>query len=182
MHPAITIRVASEQDMPGITAVLTDAFGGHEEAGLVTALLDDPSASPVLSLVAHSGETILGHILFTRASLQDSPRITQASILAPLAVATHAQGQGIGGKLIQEGLKRLAERDIGLVFVLGYPGYYTRHGFRPAFPLGFVPPYPIPDKDADAWMVQALKPDVTGSLQGRIVCANALDKAEYWLE
>ena len=182
MPQAITIRETSEQDMPDVVAVLTDAFGGREEAGLVTALLDDPSASPTLSLVAQSGETILGHILFSRASLRDSPRTIQASILAPLAVATHAQGQGIGGKLIQEGLKRLARRDVELVFVLGYPAYYTRHGFRPAIPQGFVPPYPIPDKDADAWMVQALKPDVTGSLQGQVVCADALDKAEYWRE
>lgn len=182
MQPAITIREASEQDMPGVMAVLNDAFGGDEEARLVTALLGDPSASPALSLVAQSGKTILGHILFTRASLQDSPRTIQASILAPLAVATHARGQGIGGNLIHEGLKRLAGRDIELVFVLGYPGYYTRHGFTPAIPMGFTPPYPIPDKDADAWMVQALKPGVTGSLQGRVVCANALDKAEYWRE
>ena len=182
MPQAITIRETSEQDMPDVVAVLTDAFGGREEAGLVTALLDDPGASPRLSLLAQSGETILGHILFTRVSLRDSPRPVQASILAPLAVATRAQGQGIGGALIHEGLKRLAMRGIELVFVLGYPAYYTRHGFTPAIPRGFTAPYPIPDKDADAWMVQALKHNVLDSLQGQVVCADTLDKAEYWRE
>ena len=48
----------------------------------------------------------------------------------------------------------MAESGVELVFVLGHPDYYPRHGFKPAGALGFEAPYPIPDKNVNAWMVQ----------------------------
>ena len=66
--------------------------------------------------------------------------------------------------------------------MLGYPEYYLRHGFKPAGSLGFEAPYPIPDKNADAWMVQALHPNVIGSVCGKVICADTLNKPEYWRE
>jgi putative acetyltransferase len=69
-----------------------------------------------------------------------------------------------------------------LVFVLGHPDYYPRHGFEPAGPQGLDAPYPIPAAHEDAWMVLALRPGVIGKLRGRVVCADALDKPEYWRE
>ncbi|WP_439346591.1 GNAT family N-acetyltransferase [Vacuolonema iberomarrocanum] len=92
------------------------------------------------------------------------------------------QGQGIGGQLIKRGLQWLSASGTDLVFVLGHPGYYPRYGFQPASPLGFEAPYPIPDKDADAWMVQALRPNVIGTVSGKVVCADVLDRPEYWRE
>lgn len=182
MKHNIQIREASDQDMPALLAVHRDAFGQDDEADLVQALVNDSSARPWLSLIACEGETLLGHILFTSAGLSAAARAVPASILAPLAVAPPAQGQGIGGRLIVEGLARLAGSGTELVFVLGYPLYYTRHGFRPAGPLGFKAPYPIEEKNADAWMVRALKKTVLGSWRARVTCAKTLDKPEYWRE
>lgn len=182
MYQTIEFREASDQDMSALLAVHRDAFGRDEEADLVTALVNDPSARPLLSLIACDGDTVLGHILFTRALLSTSTRAVSASILAPLAVAPHAQGQGIGGRLINEGLTRLSRSGVELVFVLGHPYYYANHGFKPAAPLGLTAPYPIPEKNADAWMVRALKKNVVASLSAQVVCANALDKPEYWRE
>ena len=68
------------------------------------------------------------------------------------------------------------------MFVLGHPGYYPRFGFRPAGALGLAAPYPIPPQHADAWMVQELKAGTIGAVEGRVVCAKALDKREYWVE
>jgi putative acetyltransferase len=182
MYQDLTIREATERDMPAVLAVHRGAFGRDEEARLVRALVDDPSARPYLSLVALAGDRVLGHILFTRAVLRNAPRTVSASLLAPLAVEPDAQGRGIGGRLIGDGLARLSEAGTELVFVLGWPDYYTRFGFTPAGSQGFAAPYPIPQKDADAWMVLALRENVLGTLQGRVVCANALDKPEYWKE
>lgn len=103
-------------------------------------------------------------------------------ILAPLAVIPDFQKLGIGGKLIETGLEILSKSGTDLVFVLGYPEYYTRFGFKPATCLGFEAPYPIPAKHADAWMVQSLSQDVIGSVSGKVVCANTLNKPEYWRE
>ena len=122
------LRIATETDLAGITAVHKHAFGEEGEviAELVADLLGDPTAAPTLSLVAEIDGWIVGHILFTAVRLSGAERPVSAQILAPLAVATEQQGKGIGGALIEEGLKRLASSGVELVFVLGHPGYYRR--------------------------------------------------------
>ncbi len=177
------IREALDADLNDVLSVERAAFGGEDEAELVKNLLNDPSAKPTLSLLAFKEERAVGHILFTAVHLlTDEPNTILASILAPLAVIPETQKQGIGGKLIERGLQMLSDAGVELVFVLGYPSYYPRHGFETAGCLGFEASYPIPEKDADAWMVQALRPGVIGSVTGKVICANALDRPEYWRE
>ena len=173
------IRIATESDLDAALAVERAAFGGGEdEAALVRNLLADPSAEPRLSLLAWDGHEPVGHILFTAAKLGG----TTATILAPLAVVPERQKQGIGGQLIRHGLDMLRDQGVGLVFVLGHPEYYPRHGFEPAGRLGLHAPYPIPEEHADAWMVQALRDGVIGHVTGTVRCAKAMDKKEYWVE
>jgi putative acetyltransferase len=97
-------------------------------------------------------------------------------------VIPEAQSQGIGSHLIKEGLRRLSASGVELVFVLGDPAYYSRSGFQPASVLGFEAPFPIAEEIADAWMVQELRPGVIGSVTGKVFCADALNKPEYWRE
>ena len=102
------------------------AFGqrqGQEIVELVNDLLEDETAKPLLSLVAEKDGKLVGHILFTTARLQPEKQEPTIRILAPLAVSKDVQGEGIGGVLIREGLKQLAESDVDLVFVLGHPRY-----------------------------------------------------------
>lgn len=104
-------------------------------------------------------------------------------ILAPLAVVPSCQKQGVGRLLIAEGLQLLRERGAKLVFVLGHKEYYPRHGFIPgAEKLGFPAPYPIAEKHADYWMAQALTNEGFSGPKGRVVCADALNRPEYWRE
>ncbi len=179
------IRPATELDQDAIDRVHLDAFGepqGREVAALVNALLADATAEPRLSLVAVEDGAIVGHILFTRATIEPDGRGAEARILAPLAVAPARQDQGVGAALIREGLSRSAASGVDLVLVLGHPGYYPRHGFRPAAALGLTAPYPIPAVHAEAWMVQALRPGVIGTVQGTVQCARALDEPQHWRE
>ena len=175
------LRPALSSDLEAILSVHQDAFGSAEEPSLVKKLLEDPSAQPCLSLLALSDERAVGHILFSRAAVGGAPELS-ASILAPLAVVPDAQKQGVGGELIRHGLQLLSKSGVDLVFVLGYPDYYPRHGFRPAGDLGLMAPYPIPEKNSDAWMVQPLRSGVIGEYSGVVVCAEALDRPEYWRE
>ena len=175
------IRNAQSKELDLVIAVARAAFGGDEEVRLVRDLLDDPSARPCLSLLAFEEDRAVGHILFSRAAVTGTPELS-ASILAPLAVAPEAQRQGIGGELIRQGLELLAKSSVDLVFVLGHPEYYPRHGFQPAGRLGFAAPYPIPEKNSAAWMVQELRPQVIGAYSGMVVCAQQLDRPEYWRE
>ncbi len=178
----IHIREASPLDLSDTLSVESAAFGHDKEAELVRDLLEDPSAKPLLSLLAFDGDRAVGHVLFTTARLTNTQDTPSISLLAPLAIVPEYQRQGIGAQLVRQGLQLLTESEIDLVFVLGHPEYYPRHGFKPAGHLGFEAPYPIPDKHADAWMVQALRPGIIGSVRGTVVCADALDKPEHWRE
>jgi len=161
------------------------AFGrrqGQEIVELVNDLLEDETAKPLLSLVAEKDGKLVGHILFTTARLQPENQESQIRILAPLAVSSDVQGEGIGGALIREGLKQLAESGVDLVFVLGHPRYYPGFGFQTAGILGFEAPYTIPSEHADAWMVQELKTGRLANNEGKIQCSEVLNQPRYWRE
>lgn len=181
----MVIREANTADLKGLLEINLAAFGeeeGPEVAQMVKNLLNDPSAEPLLSLVAEKdNQKLVGHILFTRARVEGNNGVNP-SILAPLAVLPGYQNQGIGGLLIREGLRLLAERDTELVFVLGHPEYYPRHGFIPAGTEGFEAPYPIPAEVTGAWMVQELKPNLVGRVKGKVACPKTMDRPEYWSE
>jgi putative acetyltransferase len=178
----LQIREAVETDLNDVLQIERLAFGYEKEADLVRDLLHDLSAKPVLSLLAFQKNRALGHILFTTAQLSGSQDSASIVILAPLAIVPDTQKQGIGGKLIEKGLELLSKSGVDLVFVLGHPEYYPRYGFKPAGDLGFEAPYPIPDVHANAWMVQALRSGVIGSVSGKVICADALNKPEHWRE
>ncbi len=180
MH--IHIREALDFDREAVLSVEQLAFERDDEAELVQELLDDPSARPLVSLLAMVDDRAVGHILFTRAYLTHAENAVAVVILAPLAVVPDAQKQGVGGKLVERGLQLLAEAGVDLIFVLGHPAYYPRYGFTPAISLGLEPPYPLPDAHVDAWMVRALRPGVIGIVSGKVRCADALNRPEYWRE
>jgi putative acetyltransferase len=175
------IQEATLADLTDILFVEREAFGKEKEADLTRDLLADPTAKPFLSLLAYIEGQPAGHILFTKAVISEAPTV-RVSLLAPLAVVPKFQRQGIGGALIKKGLSLLSKQGVDLVFVLGHPAYYPRHGFTPAGRLGFEAPYPIPEKDANAWMVQALRPNIIGVVSGKLLCSNALNKPEHWRE
>lgn len=181
----LRVRKSFESDKQAISGVVIAAFGqeeGAEIADLITDLLEDPSALPLLSLVATVDEYIVGHILFTNAKIKHSQRMVSSAILAPLSVHPEYQGQGIGGQLIEEGIKKLKAAGVELVFVLGHPDYYPRHGFSAAGGKGFDAPYPILPEHSDAWMVQELSPGIIGHVRGQVICADALNDPKHWQE
>ena len=71
---------------------------------------------------------------------------------------------------------------VDLVFVVGHPKYYPRYGFAPAAKLEFEPTYPIPEEVVDAWMVKELRQGTIGSVSGRVICCDTLNKPGLWIE
>ena len=90
------------------------------------------------------------------------------------------QRQGIGGALIKRGLEILSKSGIDLVFVVGHPQYYPRYGFTSASKLGFESTYSIPKEAADARMVKELRSGIIGSVSGKVICCDVMNKPEVW--
>jgi len=177
----ISIKEATAHELTQVLSVEREAFNAEDEAMLVKDLLTDPTAQPVLSLLAYDDAKAVGHILFTKAQLETQPEIN-AYLLAPLAVIPKYQKKGIGKLLINKGFELLANKGVQLVFVLGHEAYYPKLGFLPNAGLhGFKAPYPIAPKNADAWMVKYLAENLI-FLKDKIVCAAAISKPEYWVE
>lgn len=179
----ILIRETGINDLNAVMTVEKRAFGYDKEAELTAGLLTDRTAEPVLSLLAFYNNKAIGHILFTRAYINNRAPQPLMHILAPLAVIPEYQKQGIGGMLIREGLKRLKEMGSEMVFVLGHMEYYPRHGFIPrAGEKGYPAPYSIPSEFAGAWMVQSLNSNGFVIGTGQVFCSDELDKPEHWRE
>ena len=181
---AVRIRVADDGDRTHILAIHRDAFGDEEGpviANLVEEMLADPTGEPIFSLVAELGDKLVGHVLFTSVTIEPKSEVS-AQILAPLAVASDQHGQGIGSRLVQDGFAHLQQSGVELVFVLGYPDYYSRFGFAPAGVRGFQAPYPILPKNADAWMVHELVSGAIDRYEGIVGCSETLNQPQYWQE
>jgi putative acetyltransferase len=175
----LNIREARETDLPLVLQVQRAAFGGETEAGLVRDMLADPTAQPLLSLLAVEAEGALGHVLFSRARIDGSGNEVRLAILAPLAVIPEAQGKGIGRQLVEAGLERLTAKGVALVLVLGDPAYYRRFGFTPAEALGLLPPYPLAEEHAEAWMARRLGNGYLAPT-GTVRCCDTLMRPGLW--
>lgn len=145
------IRDETAADVDAVTTIVNDAFEGDAEVKLVAQLRQQ--CAGIISLVAEQQGQIVGHILFSPATLNNAPRY-QLMALAPMAVSNVLQHQGIGSALVRAGLERCRLSGVDAVVVLGHPAYYPRFGFIPAKQVNILCPWPAPD---DAFMVLPLK-------------------------
>jgi putative acetyltransferase len=155
----ITIRTEAPEDPASVRRVNELAFGRRNEGDLVDSLR--ANARPYVSLVAVVGGQVVGHIFFSPVSVESEGVAFAALGLAPMAVLPECQNQGIGTRLVREGLKKCQDIGHDIVVVLGHPQFYPRFGFRPASQKGLQSEYDVPD---DVFMVAELKP---GALDGR---------------
>jgi putative acetyltransferase len=151
------IRTEEPKDYAAVHAVNVSAFETPAEANLVEVLRRE--AHPVVSLVAEEGGAIVGHIMFSPASLSDHDKLKIMG-LGPVAVVPEQQRKGIGSALINAGLEKCKGLGFGAVIVLGHSEYYPRFGFIPTVRYGIRCEYEVPE---EVFMVTELQP---GYLQG----------------
>ncbi len=143
----IEIREERPGDVAAIRELITLAFAQEQEASIVDALRCNGAAS--LSLVATENDRVIGHILYSPASVGDVIGVG----LAPLAVLPEHQRRGVGSRLVDAGTARLRDAACPFVIVLGHAKYYPRFGFTPASTRGISCEWDVPD---EAFMVLIL--------------------------
>jgi putative acetyltransferase len=127
----ILVRSERPTDIEAISRVTYAAFfgkfseqptehlivGGLREAGMLT-----------LSLVAELNLKIVGHVAFSPVTINGKEADWYG--LGPVSVVPELQKQGIGSKLIREGLSLLRERGAKGCVLEGSPAYYQHFGFK----------------------------------------------------
>ena len=125
------IRPEIPNDYEAITQVTHAAFDGkpysaRTEHLIVVGLRVAGALS--LSLVAEADEQIVGHVAFSVVTINGKDRGWYG--LGPVSVQPDLQKQGIGSKLIQEGLAQIREMGAKGCVLEGDPNYYNRFGFK----------------------------------------------------
>ncbi|MCH2037265.1 MAG: N-acetyltransferase [Rickettsiales bacterium] len=169
------IRKTEQGDISSLETLYQEAFPEEDLWMLVTELLKDEQHT--LTLSALQEDVLVGHIMFTRCHAQ--PEHIPLVLLGPMAVLPTFQRQGIGGRLIEEGLTRLRQEYIAKIFVLGDPNYYSRSGFTEESSV--LPAYSIPEEWKPAWQSIELT-DCSTPLAGKLNVTKPWQRKELWSE
>ena len=169
----ISIREERPQDADAVRTVNESAFGQPEEAGIVDKLRAE--CDELLSLVAVCDGEVVGHILFSPATIESDSGDVRGMGLAPMAVLPVHQRRGIGSKLAGAALAILRDRQCPFVIVLGHPEYYPRFGFEPASNHGIKSQWEdIPD---EAFMLLVLDDSAMQRVSGTARYRDEFDEA-----
>lgn len=159
------IRREAGGDYDSINRVNRQAFDGDQEARLVELLRKESFIITSLVAVDDAGE-VVGHVLFSPATIVIAADERQVASLAPLAVVPSRQRRGIGSRLVEHGLHECKLAGYRAAIVVGHPNYYPRFGFSHALVSTLENPF----ANGDAFMgVELARGSLSGLGQGRIV-------------
>lgn len=178
----VNFRHYSEKDSEEIQSLFASVFGDSESEAegavigkLSKELLEKTEKNDLFVFVASSGEEIKGAIFLTR---MPSKKENEIFLLAPVAVKTESQGQGIGQSLISYGIKELKENGAKLLVTYGDPSFYSKVGFNQVEEKLIEPPFPL--SQPEGWLAQDLNGrHITASI-GKCLCVPAFDNPKYW--
>jgi putative acetyltransferase len=139
------IRPESPQDINAIEQITIAAFDSklysqQTENFIVNGLRE--AGAMTVSLVAEMDGKIVGHIAFSLVTINGENQGWYG--LGPVSVLPELQRQGIGSKLIREGLSLIREKGAKGCVLEGDPGYYQRFGFK-SYPGLFYEGSPAPE-------------------------------------
>jgi putative acetyltransferase len=158
---AVRCESAETSERSVVRSINVAAFGRTDEADLVESLRAEGAV--LASLVAELETRVVGHILFSRMFIETRSGLIPAAALAPMAVLPNYQHQGIGGRLICQGLDFLRRSRERIVVVLGNPDYYSRFGFSCEKARCLESPFP-----PNAFMAMDLSPGALDGLRGKV--------------
>jgi putative acetyltransferase len=127
----ILIRAETPTDITAIEQVTIAAFAGKwysdQTEHLVVNRLREAGAMSV-SLVAELDARVVGYIAFSVVTIGGKDQAWYG--LGPVSVLPEFQKQGIGSKLIREGLSVIKAKGAKGCVLEGDPNYYQRFGFK----------------------------------------------------
>ena len=163
------IRQEGRTDYRKIRELNDGAFGSTEESQLIDKLRT--AGLVLLSLVAEEERDVIGHILFSRIQIEGTDGLLPVVALAPMCVSSVHQKKGVGGALIQQGLRMLRQRGENAVFVVGHKLYYPKFGFSASLAGQFECEY-----SGESFLALELQPGWMDGKAGTVVYPEAFKR------
>jgi putative acetyltransferase len=160
-HQSPLVRSERPEDRQQVRKLNEAAFERSDEADLIDGLRAEGAV--LLSLVAELDGQIIGHIVFSRMTIETAQGGVAAVALAPMAVLPDRQRKGVGGHLIQHGLAELREQGERIVIVLGHKNYYPRFGFTSENARHLESPFP-----PEVYMALELSAGALANIRGSV--------------
>lgn len=169
----IFIREENKKDYNIVERLVEEAFkraehSDNNEHTLVAKLRESDAFIPELSLVAEVDGGIKGHILMTKALVENGEESFETLALAPLSVLPEYQKKGVGSELIKKAFEKAKELGYKSVIVLGHENYYPKFGFEKASKYRIEAPFPVPE---ECFMVAKLQNNALDDVNGVVVYA-----------
>ena len=144
----IIIRLEDERDYRRVEEVTKKAFSYPEriERGQIGCPFEHWMVSELrkrdgilsLSLVAVVDESIVGHIICSKAEVRTLRGIIPVLNIGPISVLPEYQRKGIGKALITNMLDKAKQLGYGAILFFGRPEYYPQFGFKEASLFGIT--------------------------------------------
>jgi predicted N-acetyltransferase YhbS len=166
------IRKENKQDFDQIYNLVKIAFQtaqvtNGKEQDFVNELRSGTNYIPELALVAEEDGKMVGHIMLTKAYINDGNTKSEVLYLAPVSVVLEKRSTGIGSALIKESFRIAKEMGYTSVFLVGNPDYYNRFGFKCITQFGIRYHQEIPPEFV---MACELVPNALDEISGTIDC------------
>lgn len=138
----VVIRMEQPRDTGAIERVHLAAFASHAYSQQTEHLIVNAlraAGALTVSLVAEKDGEVIGHIAFSVALINGQDCGWQ--LLGPVGVLPAHQRQGVGSRLVREGLDAIRRLGATGCVLVGEPAYYCRFGFAqsPSLSMPGVP-------------------------------------------
>lgn len=172
-----------DRDAAALPSLFETTFAASEGAQegavigrLVRRLLATTSEQDMRVFIALQDSVPVGAIFFTRLTYSADARTV--FLLAPVAVKTERQAEGVGAGLISYGLQALRHEGLDVAVTYGDPAFYGRVGFKPIAELDMPAPYKL--RQPEGWLGQSLTEMPLTPFSGPSHCVEAFRDPVYW--
>ena len=178
----IVIRQEQTIDYRIVEELTREAFWGAMEQEtcdgehlLVHKLRSLPSFVPELDFVAEVGGEIVGHVIYSKATIvMADDREVEVLNFGPLSVLPKHKGKGVGSTLMRHSIAEAKRLGYQAIVFYGHPDFYPRFGFSRARVFGITS---ATGKSLDALMAMPLQ---DGALDG--ICGRYFEDAVYTID
>lgn len=144
----ISVRLEEEKDYYRVEEITKLAFSypGRIERGKIGCPyehwmvheLRKRDGIPELSFVAEIDNSVVGHIIGSKAEVRTKEKIIPVLNFGPLSVHPSFQRRGVGKSLMNTLIENAKKLGFGAILFFGRPEYYPQFGFQEAFKFGIT--------------------------------------------